>query len=492
MKKGAIYTRYSTSNQTKNSTETQVNACVEYCKRNNIEVEFIFSDEETTGTNTQRQQYQNLLKVAENKLIDCVMLYDVTRGSRDVVDWFNFRKEMKALDIQVLSVTEQIGDILNPDNFLTELIHIGIGQHTVLQSRQKSIDAKYNKAKHAAFLGGFAPLGYDIVNQQYVINEKEAEVVRRIFELYKQGYTYDKIIEDIQKYGVLGKRGKPISKSTLNGLLQNQRYIGRYAWMENINREMHRWVGKKNNNAVIIEDAIPAIIDKETFYKAQERLKNRQIRSSLNAKREYLLSNKLYCGECGQLMRGSTVVNGKGQGFTISYICKGKRDLKNCDMRNISAYAIEDTVKDAVKDWIANLNINKIIEKITAEAKKSVKIDTVPLNKELTENSTQKQRLIEAIKNGCYAKEINDEIERLNKQEELIKRKIVESNFQSAGVDENAIITKIRSLISDLNKNIDQVVKEFVSCVVAHKNNELDIYIGVSKTNGRACNWLPR
>ena len=182
--KGAIYTRYSTSNQTKNSTETQVNACVEYCKRNNIEVEFIFSDEETTGTNTQRQQYQNLLNVAENKLIDCVVLYDVTRGSRDVVDWFNFRKEMKALDIQVLSVTEQIGDILNPDNFLTELIHIGIGQHTVLQSRQKSIDAKYNKAKHAAFLGGFAPLGYDIVNQQYVINQKEAEVVRRIFNLY--------------------------------------------------------------------------------------------------------------------------------------------------------------------------------------------------------------------------------------------------------------------------------------------------------------------
>ena len=490
--KGAIYTRYSTSNQTKNSTETQVNACIEYCKRNNIEVEFIFSDEETTGTNTQRQQYQNLLKVAENKLIDCVVLYDVTRGSRDVVDWFNFRKEMKALDIQVLSVTEQIGDILNPDNFLTELIHIGIGQHTVLQSRQKSIDAKYNKAKHGAFLGGFAPLGYDIVNQQYVINEKEAEVVKRIFELYNLGYTYDQILTDIQKYGVLGKRGKPISKSTLNGLLQNQRYIGRYAWMENINREMHRWVGKKNDNAVVIEDAIPAIIDKETFYKAQERIKNRQVRASHNAKREYLLSNKLFCGECGQLMRGSTVKNGKGQGFTISYICKGKRDLKNCDMHNISAYAVEDTVKEAVKGWIMKINANKILEKITDEAQKTVKIDTAPLEKELSETVIKKQRLIDAIMNGCYAKEINDEIDRLNKQEKFLQKKIIESKFESIGFDENALKTKIRSLICDLEKNIDLIVKEFVACVVAHKNDELSIYIGISKTNGRASYWLPR
>ena len=94
--------------------------------------------------------------------------------------------------------------------------------------------------------------------------------------------------------------------------------------------------------------------------------------------------------------------------------------------------------------------------------------------------------------NGCYAKEINDEIDRLNKQEKLLQKKIVESKFQSIGIDENAIKTKIRSLLSDLEKNIDLIVKEFVACVVAHKNDELSIYIGISKTNGRASYWLPR
>ena len=96
-----------------------------------------------TGTNTERRAYNNLVNVAKNKLIDCVVIYDLTRGSRDVVDWFAFRKELRMLDIQVISATEHLGDILNPDDFLTELIRVGIGQHSVLQSRQKSIDAKY-------------------------------------------------------------------------------------------------------------------------------------------------------------------------------------------------------------------------------------------------------------------------------------------------------------------------------------------------------------
>lgn len=488
--RGAIYTRYSTSNQTKNSTETQVNACIEYCKNNNIDVEFIFSDEETTGTNINRNQYQNLLNVAKAKLIDCVVLYDVTRGSRDVVDWFTFRKEMKALNIVVYSVTENLGDIYNPDHFLTELIHIGIGEHTVLQSRQKSIEAKYTKANHAAFLGGFAPLGYDIIDQKYVINEREAEVVRRIFELYVQGCTYNQILEDIKNYGVLGKRGKPISITTLNGLLHNPRYIGRYIWMENITREMHKRIGKKNDKVVIIENAIPAIIDKETFFMAQERLKNRQIKSSHSAKREYLLSNKLFCGECGQIMRGSCVKSGKSGSITTSYVCKGKRELKNCNSQNISVFLIEEAVKEEVKKWVAKFNINKLNNLIQNTA--DIKIDVSEYEKELKEIATKKQNLINSIANGFYCPEMNEQIEIFKQRENYLNEKILysKSKFQ---IDTESINKKIKELIQDLDKNINLLVKEFVKCIIVHKDKSLDIYLGInSSEEGRTCNWLPR
>ena len=482
--KGAIYTRYSTSNQTKNSTETQVNACVEYCKRNNIEVEFIFSDEETTGTNTQRQQYQNLLNVAENKLIDCVVLYDVTRGSRDVVDWFNFRKEMKALDIQVLSVTEQIGDILNPDNFLTELIHIGIGQHTVLQSRQKSIDAKYNKAKHAAFLGGFAPLGYDIVNQQYVINQKEAEVVRRIFNLYAQGSTYNEILEDIQKYGVLGKRGKPISKSTLNGLLQNQRYIGRYIWMENINREMHRWVGKKNDNAVIIENAIPAIIDKETFLKVQERLRGRRYQKSNKSKHDYLLSGLIYCGCCNSSMQGYSTTDSRGH-TTISYVCSNKRNNKACDMKNINAHLTNGLVRESIREWLLTLNLEDIANNIISVYKKEVtSIDKE--EKKLQIVKAQIKNLIDLMKNGIIYPEIKQEMEDMQKKKEMLEYSIenIKNKNYLSKLNTKRIVEDLKNKIVNLNnETLDAAIKLYVQGVKVNENHSLDIVVGFRHNN---------
>lgn len=487
MKKGAIYTRYSTSNQSENSTETQVSICVEYCKKHDIQVEFIFSDEETTGTNTNRQQYQNLLNVAKAKLIDCVVLYDVTRGSRDVVDWFQFRKQMKVLDIQVLSATEKIGDILNPDDFLTELIHVGIGQHAVLQSRQKSIDAKYNKAKHGAFLGGFAPLGYDIIEQKYIINEKEAEVVRKIFQLYTQGYTYNEILEDIKQYGVLGKRGNPISKSTLNGLLQNPRYIGRYVWMEYINREMHKWVGKKNNKAVVIEDAIPAIIDKETFELAQARLKGRKYKNSNKAKHDYLLSGLLYCGECNAMLQGYSTTDSRGH-TTVSYVCSNKRNNKSCDLKNVNANLANALVRDAMKNWLLSLNLDDISENIKNSYKQEFKsVDKE--EKELYKVQAQIKNLIDLMKNGLAYPEMKQEMDELQEKkntliEEIksIKNKNYLSTISASRIKQD-LINKIQNLD---DATIDVAIKLYVKGIRVNKNHSMDVLIGFRKDSSSA------
>ena len=57
-----------------------------------------------------------------------MVIYDISRGSRDVADWFQFRKTMRALGVQVISTNQQLGDITNPNDFLIELINVGLGQ----------------------------------------------------------------------------------------------------------------------------------------------------------------------------------------------------------------------------------------------------------------------------------------------------------------------------------------------------------------------------
>ena len=169
--KAAAYARYSTDRQTDNSIAAQLDAIITYCQKNNISIAKTYVDEAQSGTNINRQGFTNLLNDARTGKFNAVVIYDISRGSRDIADWFTFRKEMQASKIAVLSVTEKLGDISNPNDFLVELINVGLGQHMVLQTRQKSRAGVAQKAKDAVFLGGVAPLGYDIVKQQYVINE---------------------------------------------------------------------------------------------------------------------------------------------------------------------------------------------------------------------------------------------------------------------------------------------------------------------------------
>ena len=137
--KAAAYARYSTDKQTENSIAYQMEAIQKYCRQHQIDLCAFYSDEAESGTNTNRPGFQNLMVAASRREFDAVVIYDISRGSRDVVDWFSFRKSMAALGIQVISTTQQLGDITNPSDFLMELITTGLGQHQVLDTRKKSM-----------------------------------------------------------------------------------------------------------------------------------------------------------------------------------------------------------------------------------------------------------------------------------------------------------------------------------------------------------------
>lgn len=134
------YTRYSTDRQSENSTAYQRAKIKEYCNQNGITLRKIHSDEAKSGTNADRAGFQAVTEAAQCKEIDAVVIYDISRGSRDVGDWFTFRKQMLQLGVKVISATQPLGNMLDPNDFLVELINVGLGQHQVLSTRQKSID----------------------------------------------------------------------------------------------------------------------------------------------------------------------------------------------------------------------------------------------------------------------------------------------------------------------------------------------------------------
>ena len=171
--RGAAYARYSTDHQQHNSIEYQLAAIRQYCAENQITITATYTDEGETGTNTDRPGFQSMMAAAERGEFEAVVIYDITRGSRDVGDWFQFRKKFLMLGIQVIATTQSLGDITNSNDFLLELLSVGLGHREVLETRSKSIAGVAVKAKQGKFLGGVPPLGYNVVDGNYVtLNEQ--------------------------------------------------------------------------------------------------------------------------------------------------------------------------------------------------------------------------------------------------------------------------------------------------------------------------------
>ena len=287
--RAAAYARYSTDKQTDNSIAYQLDAIRKYCREHDITIVATFADEAESGTNTDREGFRQMVAAAGRGEFDAVVIYDVTRGSRDVGDWFTFRKAMLMLGVQVIATTQSLGDITNSNDFLLELISVGMGQREVLEARQKSINGVAVRARQGAFLGGVPPLGYDIVNGAYVVNPCEARTVRTIFAMYADGQSYNAILEAID--GAIGKRGQPLGRNSLHSILTNERYVGTYTWNKRRVKLFRKWAGgAPNPNCVRLEGHIPAIIDNETWERVQKRMSDNKRNAVNKAKRTYLLS----------------------------------------------------------------------------------------------------------------------------------------------------------------------------------------------------------
>lgn len=496
--RAAAYARYSTDKQTENSIAYQMEAITKYCLAHNIDLCAAYSDEAASGTSANREGFQALVEAAKRHEFDAVVIYDISRGSRDVVDWFAFRKAMRAAGVQVISTTQQLGDITDPSSFLTELITAGLGQHMVLDSRKKSMAGMMERAKKGLYNGGHAPLGYDIRDGQYVINEQEAEIVRNIFRWYADGDSYNSILERLK--GKHGKFGRPFGKNSFNSLLSNERYIGVYKWNERNIRVMRKWAGgKKTDNPVILEGVIPPIIDKGTWERVQKRMSSRK-NGTNKAKREYLLTGLIECAECGAAYVGHCSVNRRKDGTvreTRYYTCGNKYRTRTCHSQNINADELELFVVSQIKDALNTWDLRQVAEEY-AHQLNSATPDCEQERRELVEIERQISNGVKAVLSGMDVPELSAEIDRLR------QRKLdLEATIASKQINSGHIYTaeEIHAALLCLINGFDPrtAVKELVQKIYANADGSCTVHIGVhiDGAGGPECaiciiNFLPQ
>lgn len=469
------YTRFSTDRQTENSTKFQMEAISRYAKANDINLLRYYSDEGFSGTNTERPAFQDMCAAADMKLFDAVLIYDITRASRDVVDWMEFRKIMRSLDIQVISVTQHLGDALDPESYLVELINAGIGQHHVLQTRQKSIAGTTAKAKEGVFLGGFAPLGYRIENGKYIIEETEAKYIRMIFDMYAAGKSYNEIIDALG--GLRGRRGAVIGKTQLKSILQNERYIGTYTWNKKQYKVMNKWAGgKPNPNIVKIEGVIPPLVDMETWERVRVRMADKKRNATNKAKREYLLSGLITCDCCGGQFVGHTSTNTRGY-QTVYYTCGTKYRNHTCNSKNINAFRLEEFVINQLKNYIRQMDFEREADAIMEQLSKASPSVSAE-KKELKEIIKKINNGVTAILNGLVMPELQEEIDRLRIRKSELEDIISNAEAHTGKVNRDSLIAYMKKAAEELENNPAAAIKELVK-IYAHADGSCTVNIGV-------------
>ena len=345
-----IYARFSSDKQTEDSIEAQVRACREYAARHNMNVVDTYTDEAISGKGTKtqaRKQYQRLLRDCERSKFDTILIHKYDRIARNLGEHVNLEAKLKSKGIQLIATAQDFGQS-NEAKIMRALIW-SMSEYYVDNLANETRKGLQETALKAHHTGGYPPFGYDVVSQEYVINDVEAAFVRKIFDAAQSGTGFGQVIKEMAAAGVTGKRGKEIKYPQIYEMLRNEKYTGVYLYSPT--QEKNRSDRRKKVSAIRIENAIPAIISKEQFAEVNKIMDEREH----NGRRTYLCSGLVYC-QCDAKMYAHTP---RRKGHTYHYyICS-----KKCGAPVVH----EDDVNSAAKKYLRDL-LSEENQKIIATA----------------------------------------------------------------------------------------------------------------------------
>lgn len=344
--KAVIYARYSSHAQREESIEGQLRVCYEYAAREGIDVVNEYIDRAISATSDQRPSFQQMIKDSSGHEFEMVLVYTLDRFARDRYDAAVYRKKLKDNGVRLVSATQPIED--SPEGVLVESLLEGLAEYYSKNLARGVLRGMRENALKCQSTGGRTPFGYkvDKDTKKFVIDEGAAHVVRDIFQMYADGHTIAEICEHCNSRGYRNGSGKPFTRSSMNTILTSKKYIGVYVFDD-----------------IEIEDGMPAIIDKKTFDRVQERVTmgNKGKPRKRNVV-DFLLTGKLFCGHCGRPMVGTS---GTGKQGKIHYYYSCRNHGNKCVKKAENKTKLEDFVFDyIINQFLTPENIETIAGRI--------------------------------------------------------------------------------------------------------------------------------
>lgn len=406
------------------SVENQKQALLHYLENSEEDLKLIdiYIDDGRTGTDSDRFDFQRMLKDIEDKKVNCVIVKDLSRLSRNYAEAGLYLEQFFVEnDVRFISLSlPALDSYLRPD----EIGSLATAMQNIMNDdfcRQTSIKIRgiFNiKRDEGLFVGAFAPYGYlkDPENKYHlIVDENTADTVRDIFKWFLSGESKMGIAKKLNDLGILNpseykksiglnyRNPNDVHKATywsmrtIDMILKNQMYIGDMVQGKGKIKsyKIHKHVPVPEEEWFIVSGTHEPIITSETFYKAQELLK-RDTKVANNSHKLYLFSGLLRCADCGKAMHRATT------GDYVYYSCRTykERSKKACTKHTIREDRLEKAVLKAINTQLALVEDIEIMIKEIENAPSTKKVFE-RLNKAFEQKEKEIYK-INLIRDGLY------------------------------------------------------------------------------------------
>jgi site-specific DNA recombinase len=395
----AIYTRVSSQEQAEKGTslESQAEQLEAFCKAQKWEVFNQYTDGGFSGKDGNRPALQSLRRDAKAGYFEKVAVWKLDRLARNQRLILELEAEFREQDISLFSIKEMVDTSTFSGRTVFQVL--GLTAEWERESiRERTMTGHLQRMKEGCWASGRTPFGYDYNKdtKHLIINESEAGIIRKIFDLYASGKSLGSIADRLNKELVSprGKNGKGWYSNSIRHVLINPTYKGEAI----VNRHCHISDINRVDLSKAIRIAVPPIVPEDKWNIAQSRLSNNK-HLKATEKGVFTLQGLIKCGICG-------CSYGADHSWKYSnYICRGKLKAAHidgspkCTNRNIRADLLEQAVWTRVMGIINDPNkmepmLIDAIDKLK-ERESALETRLLPMERRLKEIAEMKSRLVE-------------------------------------------------------------------------------------------------
>ena len=458
-----------------------------------------YIDEGISGTSVnKREEFLRMIEDAKNHKFDLILTKEISRFSRSTLDSIKYTQELLQDGVGVYFLNDNINTIL-PDSELRLTIMSSIAQDEVRKLSERVSFGMKRSIDSGTVLGCSNIYGYVKDKGKLVIDEKEAEMIKIIFDRYAN--TTDglsKVSKYLYSLGYKNKKGKRIDTTILTRIIENPKYKGYYCGHKTKVLDYRTKKKKKLSESdwIIYKDTenVPPIVSEELWERANKKLKQRQESFASRAinkavfQNRYTYSGKIYCGCHNLTYHRSSAGKRKNNPVWECQVYR-RESLKGCSNPRVFELELDEVFKDMFNKLFKRRN--NIFDEILSECKNYLETnnnesDIKNLESKILVLNNKKDKLLELVMEEYLSKEdYKKQIDLINEDLTIYQNKITE--LKSNKKDKNYIENKINEIKKTLEKCLEDdkcysdVFNELIDRIIVHKQNDkqikLDIFI---------------